>query len=210
MKAPWPAMLITGTVAAAAALTFTRTMWAQAGGAAPTGRVACVNVAQVLNDYQRQKDLVDEISVLQDRLNAENKQRRDKIDTLQAELDRMDPDDPAIVQRMREMLATQIDYKNWAELKQADAAREFGLWSVRIYKDLIRTTEEIARRDGYDLVFYKGDFQPVSMDPDVIKDQIRSIHLLYANPSVDLSQVVLDKLNADYRALPRAPMLNVP
>jgi Skp family chaperone for outer membrane proteins len=210
VRASWRTGLITGLAVGVAALAFSRTMQAQGSGNALTGRIACVNVVQVLNDYQRQKDLMAEVSGLQDRLNAENKQRRDKIDTLQAELDRMDPDDPTIVQRMREMLAMQIDYKNWADLKQADVAREFGLWSVRIYKEMVKATEELARRDGYDLVFYKGEFQPVSMDPEVIKDQIRSIHLLYANPSADISQMVLDKLNSDYRALPRMQMLQTP
>ncbi len=209
MRSSWVTGLVTGLAAAVAVLAFNRTIQAQGGGTGPTGRMACVNVVQVLNDYQRQKDLVAEVSALQDKLNTENKQRRDKLDTLQAELDRMDPDDPTIVQRMREMLATQIDYKNWADLKQADVAREFGLWSVRIYKEMVKAVEDIARRDGYDLVLYKGEFQPVSMDPDVIKDQIRSIHLLYANPSVDISQIVLDKLNNEYRALPRATMMQV-
>jgi hypothetical protein len=45
------------------------------------------------------------------------------------------------------------------------------------------------------------------MDPDVIREQIRSLHLLYANPAIDLTQVVLDKLNAEYRAKPRQKML---
>jgi Skp family chaperone for outer membrane proteins len=210
VRASWRTGLITGLAVGVAALAFSRTMQAQGSGNALTGRIACVNVVQVLNDYQRQKDLMAEVSGLQDRLNAENKQRRDKIDTLQAELDRMDPDDPTIVQRMREMLAMQIDYKNWADLKQADTAREYGLWSIRIYKELVKATEEIAKRDGYDLVLYKGEFQAVSMEPDTIKDQIRGLHLLYNNPTIDISRTVLDKLNNDYRALPRSQMLQTP
>ena len=210
MQASWRTGLITGLAIGIAGLTFSRTMQAQNSGTSPTGRIACVNVIQVLNDYQRQKDLVAEVGDLQDKLNAENKQRRDKIDTLQAELDRMDPDDPTVIQRMREMLALQIDYKNWAELKQADVAREFGLWSVRLYKEMCKATEDLARRDGYDLVFYKGEFQPVSYDPEAIKEQIRSLHVLYASPAVDITQMVLDKLNIDYRALPRMQMMQVP
>ena len=210
MKSSWLTGLITGVAVGVAALAFSRSLQGQGGGAPLTGKIACVNVVQVLNDYQRQKDLVAEVGQLQDKLNIENRQRRDKIDTLQAELDRMDPDDPTMVQRMREMLALQIDYKNWADLKQADVAREFGLWSVRLYKEMTKVTEELARRDGYDVVLYRGEFQPVSMDPDQIKDQIRNLHVLYANPAIDISQQVLDKLNNDYRALPRTQMLQMP
>jgi Skp family chaperone for outer membrane proteins len=210
MRASWLTGIITGLALGVGGLAFTGTMQAQNGNPPPTGRIACVNVVQVLNEYQRQKDLVAEVGELQDKLNAENKQRRDKIDTLQAELDRMDPNDPTIVQRMREMLQLQIDYKNWADMKQADVAREFGLWSVRLYKEMCQATEDLARRDGYDLVLYKGEFQPVSYEPEAVKEQIRSLHVLYASPSVDITQVVLDKLNNDYRATPRAQMLQVP
>jgi len=211
MKPAWLTGLITGLAVCLAGLAFSATLRGQGqGGTPPTGRIACLNVVQVLNDYQRQKDLVEEVSQLQEKLTAENKQRRDKIDTLQAELDRMDPDDPLLVQRMRDMLNMQIDYKNWADLKQADTAREYGLWSIRIYKDLVKATEEIGKRDGFDLVLYRGEFQAVSMEPDTIKDQIRNLHVLYNNPSIDISQTVLDKLNNTYRAAPRSQMLQTP
>ncbi len=209
MKGSWLTGLVAGLAVGAAGLATSRTIQAQAGKTTLTGRIACVNVVQVLNEYQRQKDLIEEVSTLQDKLSAENKQRRDKIDTLQAELDRLDPDDPTTLQRTREMLAMQIDYKNWADLTQADVAREFAVWSIHIYREFCKAVEEIARREGYDVVLYRGEFQAVSMDPDVIKDQIRSLHLLYANPAIDISQAVLDKMNADYRALPRAQMMQV-
>jgi Skp family chaperone for outer membrane proteins len=76
-----------------------------------------------------------------------------------------------------------------------------------VYREVVKTVEDVAHRDGYDLVFYRGQFEPVSLEPDVIREQIRSIQLLYNNPATDITQVVLDKLNADYRALPRQQML---
>ena len=207
MKRTWLPGLLTGVVIGALALAFGTDILAQGGAAPATGRVACVNVIHVINEYQRQKDLSEEFNGHRDRVLAEDKQRKDKIDTLQAELDRMDPNDPTLVQRMREMLALQIDYKNWRDLKQADTARELGVWSIRIYKEITRTVEEIAKREGYDLVFYRGQFEQVSMDPDVIKEQIRSLQLLYANPGTDITQVVLDKVHAAYRANPKEKML---
>jgi Skp family chaperone for outer membrane proteins len=209
MKRSWLTGMVTGLVVCGALLAFGRGLGAQ-GKAAPTGRVAYVNVIKALNEFQGQKDLVEEIAKAQDKLAAENKARRDKLDTSQAELERLDPQDPTMVQRMREHLAQQVDYKNWGEMAQLNLAREFGIWSVRFYKDLLKVTEEIAKREGYDLVLYKGEFESISMDPEQIKEQIRSLHVLYANPTTELTQLVLDKLNADYRAKPKAPMIPAP
>lgn len=209
MKWSWLTSVATGVATGLAVLAFARTIQAQ-GAAAPSGRVACVNVIRILNEYQKQKDLIEELSARQEKLQAENNERRAKLDTLDAEISALDRDDPTLVTRMREMLAMQVDYKNWGELAQLNMAREFGLWSVRNYRDILKVVEDIARRDGYDLVFYKGELEAVSTDPEVIQEQIRRLQVLYANPAVDVTQMVLDKLNTDYRAQPKRPMLEAP
>jgi Skp family chaperone for outer membrane proteins len=104
----------------------------------------------------------------------------------------------------------QVDYKNWVELKRADMTREIAVWSVRIYKEIVRSVEDVAQKQGYDMVLYKGQFENVSMDPEVIKEQIRRIQLLYANSGTNITQSIIDKLNADYRAQPKAKMMQVP
>ncbi|MEW6250869.1 MAG: OmpH family outer membrane protein, partial [Planctomycetota bacterium] len=157
--------------------------------------------------FQRQRDLLEEINQYRSKLQAEDTRRKQEIDKLQAEVDKLDPEDPTAVQRMRQLLQVNIEYKNWREMKQADTGRELGLWSIRIYNEVARAVEDVARRDGYDFVFYKGQFVPQSMDPEVIKDQIRGNHLLYNHPALEITQAVLDKLNGDYRAQPRQPML---
>ena len=211
MKRTWWTGLLTGAVASVAVFAVTERISAQNSGAqAPSGRIACVNVVQVFNDFQRQKDLTEEMEDLKGKLQAEDKQRKQKIDAAEAELAKLDPDDPTYVERTRSLLAMQIDYKNWVDLKQADMTREVGLWSVRIYREIVKATAAIAQKDGYDLALYKGEFEVVSMNPDEIKQQIRSLQVMYANPAIDISQSVLDKLNADYRAQPRVKMMYVP
>lgn len=210
MRRTWWTGLLMGAAASVAVFALTERIHAQNAAVSPTGRVACVNVVQVFNDYQRQKDLTEEMEELKAKLQAEDKQRKQKLDATEAELSKLNPDDPTYVERTRSLLAMQIDYKNWVDLKQADLTREVGLWSVRIYKEIVRATEAIARKEGYDLALYKGEFETVSMNPDDIKQQIRSLQVLYANPTVDISQQVGDKLNADYRAQPRVKMMYVP
>ncbi len=210
MRQTWLTGIVMSGLAAAAAWALAERSGAQAAKSTATGRVGCVNVVVVFNGFQRQKDLTEEMNQLQARLQEENRQRRDKIDALQAELERLDPDDPTYVQRTRDLLAQQIDYKNWVDLRQADLTREVGLWTVKIYREILKATEALAEREGYDLILYKGEFEPTSMDPETVKDLIRANQVLYAHNSIDLTQAVLDKLNNDYRAQPRTKMMYVP
>lgn len=209
MKRSWLTGMVTGLGVCLVALAFGRTILAQ--GASPaTGRVACVNVMRTLSEYQKYKDLMEEVNAHQQKLQAEESQRRNRIDALSAQIDAMDPEDPTLSARMQELLNMQIDYKNWTEFSRMGLGREIGVWTVRLYNDLRENVQKIAERDGYDLVFYKGEFEPASWDPEVLQDQIRSIQVLYSKSTVDLTSQVLDQLNTNYRAQPKAQMLKLP
>lgn len=208
MRQAWLTGGLTGAVIAALVLGYGTRLHASNGARA--GRVACVNVGTVINEYQRSKDLDEEMMQLDEQLQAEEEQRRQKIDELKATLDRIDPSDSTYVERTRELLELQIDYKNWGEVKQAHRVREFSLWTVKIYREILDATAVIAEKEGYDMVFYRGEFDPASMDPQAVMDQMRAHKLLYARPSNDVTQQVIDHLNEQYRAEPRKKMLYVP
>ncbi len=207
---PWIRSTTMLAVGGLAVLLLVQGLRAQGDGTTPSGKVACIDVVKIFNEYQRQKDLSDEMKNLQSKLEEENKSRRQKIDEFEAALGKIDPNDPTYVARMRELLQMQIEYKNWVDLKQADMTREIALWSCRIYKEIIKLTEEVAKSQSYDLVFYRDEFECAANNPDQIREQIRGRKLLYANASVDISQTVLDALNSAYRAQPKANMLFVP
>lgn len=210
MNRKWLTGLVTGITFALLGIVLTNHLNAQSGATPLTGRLACVDVIHTFNEFQMQKDLSEEMAEIQKKLEDENAERLRKMDALQAEIDSMSPDEPTLVDRVRELRAMTVDYKNWREIKQGDLTTEVGRWSIRVYEEIRKTVQEVATQNGYDMVFYRGDFETISMDPEVIKEQIRGIKLLYANPGTDITAVVVEKLNADYRANPPSKMMYVP
>jgi Skp family chaperone for outer membrane proteins len=171
--------------------------------------VAVVDVGQIFSEYDRMKSAQDELKVLQDRLQRENDERKQKSDMLEATLDKMDRDDPTYIKKMNEVLESKINHKTWFELQQANITREVALVTDRIYRDILAATQTIAENAGYDIVLYRDQYQPVT-NPDDIQAQMRARKVLYANPNTDITDAVLGKLNADYRAKPHVPELQVP
>ena len=200
--------LLAGIVIAAVTLTAVSGLYAQGRGSSDCC-VACLDVVRIFTEYERQKDLTEEMRLVNQEMQDEEQRRRGQIDSLQATLDAMSPDDPTRVKRYREMFQLQLDYKNWGELMQADMGREIGLWTRRIYGEIMNATEELARREGFDIVLYKDQPELIGFDPDAVREQIRSRKLLFGSPTVDLTQPVLDKLNADYRQQPKTQMLQI-
>jgi len=181
-----------------------------AQGRAQTGCcVAVVDIGRLFNEYERMKSAQDELKVLQDRLQRENEERKQKSDMLEATLDKMDRDDPAYVKKMSEVLESRISHKTWFEFQQANMTREVALVTDRIYRDILAATQSIAENAGYDLVLYRDEYQPVS-DPDDVQSQMRSRKVIYARDTVDITEAVLGKLNADFRSRPRVPDLQMP
>lgn len=204
----WTGLLV-GLVVGVVVFSAVSGLSAQERGRASAGDVVCLDPVKVFAEYQRQKDLTEEMHTVEDQTQGEVNRRKDEIDKLQATIDAMSQDDPTLVKRMRELFQLQLDAKNWLDLRQAEMAREVGLWSRRIYGELVAAAEEIAQREGYDVVLYMSPPEIVGFDPDTVKEQIRGRKVIYSSPNVDITQAVLDKLNETYRAQPKAPMLQI-
>ena len=178
-------------------------------GQAP-GRIATIDVVLINNEYQRQKDLTEEMMRLQQGLKAESDTRIQKIDAAQAVLNALDPADPAYKKKMQDLFAMRLDYKNWGELKQAMMAGEAAVWTHTIYKEITDAAARIAEQEGIDAVLYRDELPPAINDVQELQNIIRQRKLVYANPRIDITQTVLTALNAAYRAQPARQMISIP
>jgi len=205
----WVSGSLAGLAAAAVLLTGYTTLRAQ--NAAPaTGRVAGVQVVKVFNEYRRQVDLNEEFQQIRAQLDAENTTRRQRIETLQAAMSAMDPQDTRFPGKREELLKLQINYKNWADLMQAQMAREVATWSGRVYEEILAVTDEIARQNGVDVIVnLDTPFVPSLDNPEAVREQIYARRVLFAANQVDFTQAVLDALNTRYAAEGRRPMMKV-
>ncbi len=189
------------------ALAMTERIQAQSG--AGGARVACVDVMKVINEYQRSKDLREEIAATEQELNAENERRRAEIDERLAAVEKLDADEPTRAERMRALRQMTIEYKVWGEVKETDMTAEIARWSVKIYREVQDAVAKVAQEKGYDVVLYLGDFTPQSMDPQQIQEQVRRNKVLYCADHANLTQEVLDEINKTYRSQPQVDMLKL-
>lgn len=208
MRKSWWMGLLAG-VAGGLVLTTVTSLYAQNRGGARGAAVVCLDVVEVVSEYDRQKDLSAEANRIQGEMQNEAERRRTAIDSLQATLDVMNQSDPTYADRMREYYKLRVDFKNWGELMQADMTREVGLWTKTMYNEIMTVTAEIAQRDGYDMIFYKEAAELEGFDPEALQGQIRTRKLLWASPAVDITRQVLDALNANYRAQPKTQMIKI-
>lgn len=170
-------------------------------------RVACVDVVQVFNEYDRQQDLSSEMSTLDQQIQAENTRRKQAIEAKRTALSQMDRTDPAFVQQRDELMKLELAYRNWTELMQAQMTREVAAWSQRVYQEILDATAAVAEQQGYDLVLYRDQFVQQPDNPEALRQQIRSRKVIYAADRIDITATVLQALNAEYAAQPKKKMI---
>jgi len=201
--------VLAGLASGAALLAVVGGLHAQSGAKPSQCCVATIDINMVFNEYQRQKDLAEELRQWQEKSRLESEARRQKIDAAQAALDALSPGDPVAPARWRELVQMQIDFKNWSEYTQAEMQREIGLWTAKVYQEIVAASEELARARGLEVVLFRDEFRP-AVNPDQVREQILRRSLVYASAATDISQSVLERLNAAYRAQPRVKMMGGP
>jgi Skp family chaperone for outer membrane proteins len=203
----------TAQLLAAAAVLSAAMFWAGAAGAQgnrPSGsKVVVLDVVRVFNEYMLQKDLSTELQQAQTQLQGTAKDKQARTEAMAAQVDKIDPSDPTYPDRARELLRMQADNKVWFEMTQAAITNELAIWSNRIYQDIVNEAGALSREQGYDVVLYRDEFE-AGFDPEQTKERIRRRKTIWYSPSVDITDAVLQRLNARYANQPKTPKLQIP
>lgn len=165
---------------------------------APT-RVAVCDIEEVFGNYARATDLLAKLNQDREALRAENEQRGRAINAIQMELEGLKEDSQEYQDRFNEMQRLTIERQAWLQFKEAAALREHGRLTGAMYEEINRAIETVARECGYQIVLFnqRSDFRTPTRD---VLEQIRARKVLYSDPEIDITQMVLSRLNDAYRA----------
>ncbi len=165
---------------------------------APT-RVVVVDTEKVFKEYQRRKEIDDRLTRQQQDLQAQRKQKVDRIEALKAELENFHPDSKDYYQRQKELLKLSIDLDSFTKMSAEDIKREFRVQTEDIYMEILKVVDQVARENGYDLVLYKDSTDIRGDTIQELLEKIRGCKVLYSTKQIDITDPVLDALNQAYK-----------
>jgi len=174
---------------------------AQDRPAAPaTVKVGVCDVVEVFNNYTRADDLTATLNKRRDALKAENEKRGQAIEALRLELDGLIMGSKKYEAQFSEMQRLTIERDAWMRFQEAMVMRDHHRLSRDMYDEIIKTIGEVAKQRGFHVVLHRPRADVQSKNTRELLQQIQARQVLYAADSVDLTDVVLMKLNEDYRA----------
>jgi len=172
---------------------------AQNEAKAPRTAVAVVNVAELIAKCDKNKDFQATVQKRQATLQSEQKKKQDEVNVLRQNLDL------AATAAERQKIERQItkalyEFQAWQQIEQQNLMRDQRTFLIELYGEIDRAVAAIAEKEGYDLVLFdtpSPDFD--NLNPEQLVQVIGNRRVVYRNESVNLTPVVLEKLNLDHQ-----------
>ena len=165
-------------------------------------KVAVVNVPVVSERYVKTSDLEVQFDDLRRRLNQERDAMRERIDRAQRALqEEIKPGTEEFDRRRREIAMLEAELQWFLESEGQKVEQGLSISLRSIFDDIQAVVREIALEKGIDVVV-AGDRLPADTpaSPAQVRQHILLQKVLYWSPGVDLTDDVVARLNARYKA----------
>ncbi len=170
------------------------------GGAAPTS-VAVVDIRRVFENMDEIAAMRAEIRSKQEALTRKEQQRRKAIQQLEADLGLLNPEQEDFQNTREEIKTKLVELRVWKEVNAQSLEAEAGLQLAMAYRRATQEIEQIAQRQGYDLVLFRDDDKEIrGQNQQQVLQQIALHKVLYSNDAIDLTDRVTQQLNNRYNA----------
>ncbi len=170
---------------------------ASATAAAPAKSAVC-DLFIILKNYDRGNDLKKELKAKVDKITAEGDKRGKEITKIQDTLEELKPGSKEYDAQLNKMTQLTIDRQAFLNYQDELAKRETYRYTKEVYQDVMDAIEKVAKERGYQLVLFKESPNLVSRTYDELLEQISRRKVLYSDPSLDITDDVLKRLNRDY------------
>lgn len=170
---------------------------------APAGPpvVAVLNLERVLNN-------LDELGARQSERQALIDQRRAMVEKLQRDLDQAKTDlnilpknSPDYQKKLEEALLTQATLEFQQKLATQLLDNKTAEISKNLFEKIRDATARLAKQRGYNLVLSNDSESPIELgDVTAVTRQLAMRKIMYADPSLDISDDVLQLMNNEWKA----------
>lgn len=169
--------------------------------AKPTAVAVC-NIEQVVEALTEKQQLDAEMKQHRDALAAEQQSRQKRIEKLEFDLNALKPGTDAYKQKQEELQRAALELQVWTRFEQARAGRELGLQTERLYRKILEAIGRVGQDNGYDVVLFRESNVDMQFEnPQQLSALIQLRKVLYANPSIDLTDQVIQRMNNEYEAI---------
>ncbi len=173
---------------------------AQAPAAAgPRGTVAVCDVVTVFNDYQQAKDLSAEFQERAKKLAAQDELKLQAVQEVGKVLNALKPGSKSYEEQLQKWEKLSLERTMWRGVRDQVNLREHRRLTEEMYTEILAMIETVAKERRFDLVIHRENVELASQTTTELLNKIAQRKCLYAAKSIDITDVVLKRVNHRYR-----------
>jgi Skp family chaperone for outer membrane proteins len=174
---------------------------ALAGRLAPSPTVvSTVDLPRVLDSLAEWQAEVDRSQAAAEQFQQDLRQRSEELEALDADLEDFVVGTPKHTEAQRLVKKASIDLRAFMGLADMQETRTKQRAMLRIYNHIRDASAELADRDGYGLVIMDDSAIPIPEDSRDVLGDISARRVLYASSTLDITQMLIDYMNTQWRA----------
>jgi Skp family chaperone for outer membrane proteins len=174
---------------------------ALAGRLAPSPTVvSTVDLPRVLDSLAEWQAEVDRSQAAAEQFQQDLRQRSEELEALDADLEDFVVGTPKHAEAQRLVKKASIDLRAFMGLADMQETRTKQRAMLRIYNHIRDASAELADRDGYGLVIMDDSAIPIPEDSRDVLGDISARRVLYASSTLDITQMLIDYMNTQWRA----------
>jgi Skp family chaperone for outer membrane proteins len=195
---PWLILAVVAAIAVVA-VSISHTVAQPAPRTDGPSRVAVCDITKVFADYQRAKDLTEQLSQKRNKFEAENTRRQKHLEALSEEIAGYQPGSDKYDEVQDNLRRGLVEREVWARMEQQTILNEHLRLTKEMYEEIKAAIAEVAKQQNIDIVVQETN-QPIeAQNAQQLIMQIHQRQVLYNSPALDITEVVLLKVNESYR-----------
>ncbi len=174
---------------------------ALAGRLAPSPTVVgTVDLPQVLDALAEWQAEVDRSQAAAEKFQQGLRQQSENLEALNADLEDYVVGTPKHTEAERLAKKASIDLRAFMGLADMQESRTKQRAMLRIYNHVRDASAKLAERDGYGLVIMDDSAIPIPENSRDVLGDISARRVLFASTTLDVTQLLIDYMNAQWRA----------
>ena len=171
-------------------------------GGVKLGAVNLVRIFDARDGCDQIRDLNVKLRVAREDAARESDQRRKSLDEAKMRVNMIPPTSADYAQARDQYNRLNVEFQVWAQTKKEELDGEEFRWMNYMYELVCAAAAAIAQEKGIDMVLTIEGFDPGAAGDEMrnLQAQIRGRKVVYAAPQTEMTQMIIDRLNRDYRA----------
>ena len=162
-------------------------------------KVAVVDLEKVFDQFEQTQVLNRKMDAIRKKFTQERESKQQAIQAEQVALEAFAKDSTEYYKRNKDLKKKVLEYRIWEAMTNDEVAQNYRRWVNRTYKMITEAVATTAKADGVKLVITQEQLKTDVKDPKELIARIISRKVVYTAPSIDLTEKVRSKLNADFQ-----------